>query len=82
MAEVRYREGYYATAVRGSIYLDLGAGWPFLIGAAAILLEGFLATREKRWPGLLPPAALAGRLCRRTCFTRRTRPPAWLWAAR
>ena len=57
---MRYREGYYAAAVRGSIYLDLGAGWPFLIGAAAILLEGFLATREKRWPGLLPPAALAG----------------------
>lgn len=59
---MRYREGYYAAAVKGSIYPGLGVGWPWLllIGTAAILLEGFLATREKRWPGLLPPAALAG----------------------
>lgn len=57
------RRGYYAFAAKGRIYLDLDFGWPWLllISVLAVLLEAWLATREKRWPGLLlPAAALAG----------------------
>lgn len=60
---MRYRKSYYAIAAGGSLYLDMDASWPqlLLIGASAVLLEVYLATREKWWPGLLPPAAaLAG----------------------
>ena len=45
-----------ATGIR--IYLDSGDTVKFiLIAIAAVLLEVYLAYREKRWPGLLLPIA-------------------------
>lgn len=57
----QHRTGYQTVATKYRIYLDID--WPrwLLFGALAVLLELYLATREKRWPGLLlPAAALAG----------------------
>lgn len=57
----QYRTGYRTIATKYRIYLDID--WPrwLLFGALAVLLELYLATREKRWLGLLPPgAAFAG----------------------
>ena len=45
-----------ATGIR--IYLDSGDTVKFiLIAIAAVLLEVYLAYREKRWPGLILPNA-------------------------
>lgn len=48
----------YGVATGTRIYLDSGDTVKFvLIAIAALLLEAYLAYREKRWPGLLLPAA-------------------------
>lgn len=63
----QYRPGHWTVATKYRIFLDYrdfsDIDWRrwLLFGALAVLLELYLATREKRWPGLLlPGAALAG----------------------